>query len=113
MPISSARLTVGKTYRIEFVSDAATPGPSLLQLGWIPRSGMPVPPAPVTLMAGPGDGDSDQGTVPSSYALFLQWDVPDDKSSKVTVRVLQEGQTQVEEVETDDGDLTVIVEAAS
>jgi hypothetical protein len=112
MPVSSAWLTVGKSYRIEFVSDAGTPGPSLLQRGWIPRSGMPAPPAPLTLMAAPGDGDSDQGTVPGSHALFIQWDVPDDKSSKVTVRILQEGQTKVDEVETEDGDLMVPVEAS-
>lgn len=113
MPIAVGRLVTGKKYRIEFVSDAQTPGPSLFQRGWVPRAGAPVPPEPRTLLVAPGDGEGEQGVVPACHALFLRWDVPDATATKVVLQVTQEGESKVHQTETADGDLMVIVEEAS
>lgn len=109
MPIEKKRLHVGKSYRIELVSDASTTDPSLLIRGWVPISTAPAPPPPRALSADPGSGDSDDGKVPECHALDLVWDVPDDPGTSVRIRVLEAGAVIVDRVESADGWLTVIV----
>jgi hypothetical protein len=109
MPIAKKRLHIGKSYRIDVSSDGNTPDISFVQRGWMPKSGAPTPPEVLTLVAPPGGGDHDQGTVPDCHALELQWDVPDEAGTKVRIVVTEGGQAVEDRTVTTDKWLTFVV----
>jgi len=85
MPFQGS-LTTGDRYSITVDSDPTTPGTTAFAIVWVPKAG-DAPVTPVVDSIDPGMRALHTGIVPASQMLLLDFDLPDDPRSKITIDV--------------------------
>lgn len=85
MPFQGS-LTAGDRYSITVDSDPVTPGTTAFAIVWVPKVGGTAS-TPVIDSIAPGARALHAGVVPAGQMLLLDFDLPDDPRSKITINV--------------------------
>ena len=107
MPFQGS-LTTGDRYAITVDSDPKTPGTTAFAIVWVPKVGGS-PTTPVVDSIAPGMRALHAGIVPAGQMLLLDFDLPDDPRSKITVDVSANAASVASGSETADTEWTFLV----
>lgn len=107
MPLKGI-LKTGDRYTITVDSDPTTPGTTAMALVWIPNLGG-TPVTPVIDAIAPGTRALHAGIVPQGQMLMLDFDLPDDPKSKITIDVTSAGASVAAGAESADNEWTFLV----
>jgi hypothetical protein len=107
MPFKGS-LTTGDRYSITVDSDPMTPTTTAFAIVWVPKGGGP-PTPPVVDSIAPGIRALHAGVVPASQMLLLDFDLPDDPRSKITINVSANATSVALGSESEDTEWTFLV----
>lgn len=107
MPFQGS-LTTGDRYSIIVDSDPMTPGTTAFAIVWVPNVGG-TPATPVVDSIAPGMRAQHAGIVPAGQMLLLDFDLPDDPRSKITIDVSANATSVASGSESEDTEWTFLV----